>query len=159
MDQPIMDIKEILDHLPHRYPFLLVDRVVSMVPGESIRGFKCVTINEHFFVGHFPSAPVMPGLLIVEAMAQLSGILAFKTHARRPAEDGSLYLLGAVDGARFKRPVVPGDRLDMEAKFKFDRRGVMKFICTAHVDGELAAEAEVTCVEKVVSPVVRGVTT
>ena len=155
-DRQIMDIKEILDHLPHRYPFLLVDRVVSMTRGESIRGFKCVTINELFFVGHFPVSPVMPGLLIVEAMAQLSGSLAFKTPDRRPAEDGTLYLLGAGDGARFKRPVVPGDRLDMEARFKFDRRGVMKFECTAHVDGELASEAEVTCVEKIVTTVARG---
>jgi 3-hydroxyacyl-[acyl-carrier-protein] dehydratase len=151
-----MDIKEILDHLPHRFPFLLVDRVVSMTPGESIRGFKCVTINEPFFVGHFPSTPVMPGVLIVEAMAQLSGILAFKTHGRRPTEDGSLYLLGAVENARFKRPVVPGDRLDLEAKLKFDRRGVMKFECTAHVDGELASTAEVTCVEKLGNAAARG---
>jgi 3-hydroxyacyl-[acyl-carrier-protein] dehydratase len=143
----MMDIKEISEYLPHRYPFLLVDRVVSVEPGDTIKGYKNVSVNEIFFNGHFPGNPVMPGVLMVEAMAQLSGILAFKTKNRKAA-DGSMYYLGGVDRVRFKRPVVPGDRLDMESKIVADKRHVMKFACSAYVDGELACEAEVICVEK-----------
>lgn len=143
----MMDIKEISEYLPHRYPFLLVDRVVSVEPGDTIKGYKNVSVNEIFFNGHFPGNPVMPGVLMVEAMAQLSGILAFKTKNRKAA-DGSMYYLGGVDRVRFKRPVVPGDRLDMESKIIADKRHVMKFACSAYVDGELACEAEVICVEK-----------
>jgi 3-hydroxyacyl-[acyl-carrier-protein] dehydratase len=143
----MMDIKEISEYLPHRYPFLLVDRVVSCEPGDTIKGFKNVSVNELFFNGHFPGNPVMPGVLIVEAMAQLAGILAFKTK-NRSAADGSMYYLGGVDDARFKRPVVPGDRLDMEARIIADKRHVMKFACNAFVDGDLACEAQVICVEK-----------
>jgi len=143
----MMDIKEISEFLPHRYPFLLVDRVVSVEPGDTIKGYKNVSVNEMFFNGHFPGNPVMPGVLIVEAMAQLSGILAFKTK-NRSAADGSMYYLGGVDHVRFKRPVVPGDRLDMESKIIADKRHVMKFACSAYVDGDLACEAEVICVEK-----------
>ena len=142
----MMDIKEIFEYLPHRYPFLLVDRVVSVEPGETIKGFKNVSVNEMFFNGHFPGNPVMPGVLMVEAMAQLSGILAFKTKNRKMT-DGLTYYLGGVDHARFKRPVVPGDRLDMEAKIIADKRHVMKFACSAYVDGDLACEAEIICVE------------
>ncbi|HTL00049.1 MAG TPA: 3-hydroxyacyl-ACP dehydratase FabZ [Pseudomonadales bacterium] len=142
----MMGIKEIAEYLPHRYPFLLVDRVVSVVPGETIKGFKNVSVNEMFFNGHFPGNPVMPGVLIVEAMAQLSGILAFKTKNRRPVD--AMYYLGGVDHARFKRLVVPGDRLDMESKIIADKRNVMKFACNAYVEGDLACEAEVICVEK-----------
>jgi 3-hydroxyacyl-[acyl-carrier-protein] dehydratase len=142
-----MDINEISEYLPHRYPFLLVDRVLELEPGSFIRGFKNVTINEPFFNGHFPGNPVMPGVLMVEAMAQLAGILAFKTKGRKPS-DGSIYYLGGVDSARFKRPVVPGDRLEMEARIIADRSRVMKFACTAYVDGQTACSAEIICVEK-----------
>ena len=142
-----MDINEISEYLPHRYPFLLVDRVLELEPGSFIRGFKNVTINEPFFDGHFPGNPVMPGVLMVEAMAQLAGILAFKTKGRKPS-DGSIYYLGGADSARFKRPVVPGDRLEMEARIIADRSLVMKFACTAYVDGQTACSAEIICVEK-----------
>jgi 3-hydroxyacyl-[acyl-carrier-protein] dehydratase len=142
-----MDIQEIFEYLPHRAPFLMVDRVVSVEPGESIHGYKCVTFNEPFFEGHFPGHPVMPGLLIIEAMAQLGGILAFKTRGRRTGE-GYAYYLGSVDKARFKRPVTPGDRLDMEVRILSAKRSVMKFDCKAFVDQQLVCEAEVICVEK-----------
>jgi 3-hydroxyacyl-[acyl-carrier-protein] dehydratase len=142
-----MDIDEILEYLPHRYPFLLVDRVTMVEPGQSIRGYKNVSVNEPFFTGHFPGNPVMPGVLMIEAMAQLAGILAFKTKNRKAA-DGAIYYLGGTDGVRFKRPVRPGDRLDMEATIVADKLRVMKFRCTAHVDGELACSAEITCAEK-----------
>lgn len=140
-------IEELLGYLPHRYPFLLVDRVVDLTPGEWIRGYKNVTINEEFFLGHFPGHPVMPGVLIVEAMAQLSGVLAFETRNLRPA-DGVTYYLAGVDDARFKRPVVPGDQLFMESRILADRRGLMKFDCKAFVDDELACSASILCMER-----------
>ena len=142
-----MDINEISEYLPHRYPFLLVDRVLEVDPGSFIRGFKNVTINEPFFNGHFPGNPVMPGVLMIEAMAQLAGILAFKTKDRKPS-DGSGYDRGGTDSARFKRPVVPGDRLEMEARIIADRSRVMKFACSAQVDGKIACVAKIICVEK-----------
>ncbi|MEM1432774.1 MAG: 3-hydroxyacyl-ACP dehydratase FabZ [Pseudomonadota bacterium] len=140
-------IAELFEYLPHRYPFLLVDRVTELTVGESIRGFKNVTINEDFFNGHFPGQPIMPGVLIIEAMAQLSGVLAFETKNRRPA-DGTLYYLAGTDKARFKRPVVPGDRLDMRSRIRADKRGVLKFECVAEVDGELACSADITCMAR-----------
>ncbi|MBX3706569.1 MAG: 3-hydroxyacyl-ACP dehydratase FabZ [Pseudomonadales bacterium] len=143
-------IIELFDYLPHRYPFLLVDRVVELIPGERVRGYKNVTINEEFFNGHFPGQPIMPGVLIIEAMAQLSGVLAFETKGRRPV-DGYTYYLAGVDGARFKRPVVPGDRLMMESRFLAEKRGVVKFDCRALVDDELACSAEITCMAREVS--------
>ena len=140
-------INELFDYLPHRYPFLLVDRVTDLTPGESIRGYKNVSINEPFFNGHFPGHPIMPGVLIVEAMAQLSGVLAFESKNRRPSE-GYTYYLGGTDRTRFKRPVVPGDQLVMVSRILVDRRGLMKFDCQAYVDEELACTSEVLCMER-----------
>ena len=144
----MIDIKELFDYLPHRYPFLLVDRVLELVPGERALGFKNVTFNEEFFNGHFPDDPVMPGVLIIEAMAQLSGVLAFETHDRRPA-DGYLYYLASVDKARFRRPVVPGDRLMMESTLLAERRGLIKFRVRALVDDEVACSAELAVMERI----------
>lgn len=141
-----MDIQEILDHLPHRYPFLLVDRVLEIEHGVRIRGLKNVSVNEPFFQGHFPSQPVMPGVLMVEAMAQLAGVLAFASKNRRPA-DGYLYYLAGIGRTRFKQPVVPGDQLMMEARFTADRRSLVKFACSASVADVMACETEITCVE------------
>jgi 3-hydroxyacyl-[acyl-carrier-protein] dehydratase len=141
------DITEIFDFLPHRYPFLLVDRVTELVVGDYVKGFKNVTFNEEMFNGHFPGQPIMPGVLILEAMAQLSGILAFETKGTRPA-DGTNYLFGGVDKARFRRTVVPGDRLDMTGKILAERSKLVKFECTAHVDDELACSAELVVFEQ-----------
>ena len=140
-------ITELFDYLPHRYPFLLVDRVLEVADGGRIRGYKNVTINEPFFNGHFPGHPIMPGVLIIEAMAQLSGVLAFDSKNRRPA-DGFTYYLAGTDKARFRRPVVPGDQLMMESRILADRRGVMKFDCQAYVEDNLVCSAEITCMER-----------
>jgi len=142
-----MDIHAILQHLPHRYPFLLVDRVLECVPGERIRALKNVTINEPFFPGHFPHHPVMPGVLIVEALAQAAAILSFRTIGEQP-DDGSVYYLAGVDGARFKRPVLPGDQLLLDVTLTRHMREVYKFACRASVDGQRAAECEITCVRR-----------
>jgi len=141
------DINEVFEFLPHRYPFLLVDRVLELTAGESARGIKNVTFNEDFFNGHFPGHPIMPGVLIVEALAQLSGVLAFETKKRRPAE-GSVYYLAGTDKTRFKRPVVPGDQLVMESRILVDRRRMLKFDCQAYVDGELACTSEIILMER-----------
>ncbi len=122
----ILDINEIRKYLPHRYPFLLVDRVVAFESGKSIRAIKNVSVNEPFFNGHFPQVPIMPGVLIVEAMAQAAGILGFKTMDKTP-EDGSLYLFAAVENARFKQQVVPGDQIVMDFHFVSAKRGIWKF--------------------------------
>jgi len=143
----LMDIKEIREHLPHRYPFLLVDRVVALEPGVSIVAYKNVTINEPFFDGHFPDQPIMPGVLIIEAMAQAAGILGFKTMGKKPA-DGSIYLFVGADDLRFKRPVVPGDRLQLEASILAEKRGIWKFECRATVEGELACSAIILCADR-----------
>jgi len=130
-----MDIHAILEHLPHRYPFLLVDRVLSVEPGKDIVALKNVTINEPFFPGHYPHHPVMPGVLIIEAMAQ----------------DKSVYYFAGIDGARFKRPVTPGDQLIIKVTLTRSMRGVFKFSARAEVDGQLAAEAELMCTVKSVA--------
>ena len=143
----VMDVKEIREYLPHRYPFLLVDRVTELNLGESIIAYKNVTINEPFFNGHFPDHPVMPGVLIIEAMAQAAGILGFKTMDKTP-QDGSIYYFVGSDKLRFKRPVVPGDRLQLEASIRSEKRGIWKFGCSASVDGELAASATILCADR-----------
>jgi 3-hydroxyacyl-[acyl-carrier-protein] dehydratase len=137
---PAMDIHEIMRHLPHAYPFLLVDRVLECEVGQRIKAIKNVTINEPFFVGHFPGYPVMPGVLIIEAMAQVSAILAYITRSERPSSKSLLFFAG-IDDARFKRPVFPGDQLVLESVELNVVRSVFKFAATAKVDGELVAEA------------------
>ena len=136
-----MDIHGILEHLPHRYPFLLVDRVLEIEPGKSIHAFKNVTINEPFFVGHFPHHPVMPGVLIMEALAQAAGILSFKTMDTKPDANSVFYFVG-IDGARFKKPVMPGDQLHLHVEILRQMRGIWKYKAEARVDGQVVAEAE-----------------
>ena len=143
----VMDVKEIREYLPHRYPFLLVDRVTELNLGDSIVAYKNVTINEPFFNGHFPDHPVMPGVLIIEAMAQAAGILGFKTMDKTP-QDGSIYYFVGSDKLRFKRPVVPGDKLLLEASIMSEKRGIWKFDCSASVDGQLAASATILCADR-----------
>lgn len=138
-----LDISGIMRLLPHRYPFLLLDRVVELTPGRSIRAIKNVTINEPFFQGHFPERPVMPGVLIIEAMAQAGGILSYMSHEDPGSE--LIYYLGAVDGARFRRPVIPGDRLQILVDVESVRRGVWFYRGEARVDGETAVKARITC--------------
>lgn len=143
----VMDVKDIREYLPHRYPFLLVDRVTELNLGESIVAYKNVTVNEPFFNGHFPDHPVMPGVLIIEAMAQAAGILGFKTMDKTP-QDGSIYYFVGSDKLRFKRPVVPGDRLQLEASIVSEKRGIWKFDCRATVDGQLAASSTILCADR-----------
>lgn len=139
-----MDIQEILAHLPHRYPMLLVDRVLECEPGKRILAIKNVTINEPFFSGHFPHHPVMPGVLVVEAMAQAAAILSFRTLGTKP-DDKSVYYFVGIDGARFKRPVCPGDQLLLEVLLERNVRGIWKFDAKARVGEALAAEAKIMC--------------
>ena len=142
-----MDIQKILQHLPHRYPFLLIDRVTEFKKGESLVGYKNVTYNEPFFLGHFPERPVMPGVLILEAMAQATGLLAFRT-VERGAKRESLYFLVGIDKARFKKPVEPGDQLVLRADLLRSRRGIWVFKCSASVDDNVVATAEIMCTEQ-----------
>ena len=138
-----MDIHEVLRHLPHRYPFLLIDKVLDYKVDDYLVGLKNVTFNEPFFTGHFPVRPIMPGVLIVEAMAQATGLLAMEC---RPDEVGSkLYYFVGIDKARFKRPVEPGDQLIMTVNLRAVRRGIWMFTGEAMVDGKLAASAEIMC--------------
>lgn len=138
-----MDIHRIMGFLPHRYPFLLVDRVTECVPGEYLLAIKNVTANEPFFQGHFPQRPVMPGVIILEAMAQATGLLAFAT-AGRPDDDTLYYLVG-IDKARFRRPVEPGDQLLLRATLTRTRRNIWMFAATAEIDTETVASAEMMC--------------
>lgn len=143
----MMDVNEIRQYLPHRYPFLLVDRVVELVEGEYIVAYKNISGNEDVFNGHFPQAPIFPGVMIIEALAQASGILGFKTMNKKP-EDGSIYLFAGIDDVRFKRQVVPGDRLQLESRVLSEKRGIWKFDCKASVDGALAASATILCADR-----------
>jgi 3-hydroxyacyl-[acyl-carrier-protein] dehydratase len=145
----MMDIHEILKLLPHRYPFLLVDRVVALDKGKSIRSIKNVTINEPFFIGHFPHRPVMPGVLMLEAMAQSAALLSFATEGVTP-DDKTVYYFAGIDGARFKRPVEPGDQLVMNVTLLRTKGGIYKFKALAHVGEELACEAELMCTMRTV---------
>ena len=140
----MMDIHEILNKLPHRYPFLLVDRVLELEKGKRILALKNVTINEPFFGGHFPHRPVMPGVLMLEAMAQVAALLAFDTLGVVP-DDKTVYYFAGIDGARFKRPVEPGDQLLMEVSLDRMKSGIFKFKGTATVEGKTACEAELMC--------------
>lgn len=137
----LMDIQDILKNLPHRYPFLLIDRVLEIQDGKSIVALKNVTINESFFVGHFPNRPVMPGVLILEALAQAAGVLAYKSTNTHP-KDGVLYLFAGIDNARFRRMVEPGDQLRLEAKVLKTKRDMWKLEANAYVGEELACSAE-----------------
>lgn len=139
-----MDIKQILEYLPHRYPFLLVDRVLSCEPGQRIVALKNVTINEPFFQGHFPNYPVMPGVLIIECMAQAAAILTFHSEQAKP-DKNSVYFFVGIDNARFKKPVVPGDALRLEVSIARHVRGIWKFAAQAWVGEVMAAESEIMC--------------
>jgi len=142
-----MDINEIREFLPHRYPFLLVDRVLHIESGVSIEALKNVSANEPYFNGHFPQQPIMPGVLIIEALAQAAGILGFVTANRRP-DDGFMYVLCVVDKARFKRQVVPGDQLHLKATYITTKRNILKFSGEARVGGQLVASAEFMVAEQ-----------
>ncbi len=139
-----MDIHQILKQLPHRYPFLLVDRVLEIDKGKSIRALKNVTINEPYFEGHFPHRPVMPGVLMLEALAQAAALLAFDALDTSPTDDMVYYFAG-IDGARFKQPVEPGDQLILHVELLRMKAGIFKFKARADVDGNIAVEAELTC--------------
>ncbi len=142
-----LDIYDILKHLPHRYPFLLIDRVLDYEPGKSLVAIKNVTHNEPHFPGHFPNRPIMPGVLILEALAQATGILAFKTVDRIPDENSLYYFVG-IDNARFKQPVEPGDQLRLEVEFVKQLRGIWKFKGQALVDGKVVCSADLMCAER-----------
>ena len=139
-----MYIEEIRKFLPHRYPFLLVDRVVECTPGETITAIKNISVNEPQFTGHFPNQAIMPGVLIIEALAQATGLLGFRTMSEEPSED-ILYMLVGVDNVRFKRQVVPGDQLVLKAKVERRSKVIWKFSCEATVDGELCTAASLLC--------------
>jgi 3-hydroxyacyl-[acyl-carrier-protein] dehydratase len=139
-----MDIHEVLRYLPHRYPFLLIDRVLEVVPDKNIVALKNVSMNEPFFPGHYPHHPVMPGVLVVEAMAQAAAILSFKTMGTLPSANAVYYFVG-IDNARFKRPVGPGDQLILKISITMNKRGMWKYSGQAEVDGHVVAEADLIC--------------
>ncbi|MCC7486858.1 MAG: 3-hydroxyacyl-ACP dehydratase FabZ [Burkholderiales bacterium] len=148
-----MGIREVLQYLPHRYPFLLIDRVISCEPGRTITAVKNVTINEPFFMGHFPHHPIMPGVMIIEALAQAAAILSFRTMNHR-ADERVIYYFVGIDRARFKRPVGPGDTLLLEVSLRRQVRNIWMFKCVARVGDAIATEAEVMCtIRPVDSPV------
>lgn len=142
-----MNVDDIKEYLPQRYPFLLVDRVVEMELGKSIIAYKNVTVNEPFFEGHFPDKPIMPGVLIIEALAQAAGVLGFKSQEKKP-KDGYLYYFVGADDVRLRRPVVPGDKLTLAAEIVANKRGIYKFSCRASVDEELVGTMTIMCAER-----------
>lgn len=144
-----LDVQQIMERLPHRYPMLLVDRVIEMVPGKSVVAIKNVSINEPFFNGHFPHHPVMPGVLIIEALAQAAALFSFEDNDFKPADKKMAYYLVGVDGARFRRPVVPGDQLRLEVVAEKISRSICKYSAKATVDGQVAAEAKIMCAIRV----------
>lgn len=144
-----LQVQDIMALLPHRYPFLLIDRVLDYVPGESLTALKNVTINEPIFTGHFPGMPIFPGVLILEAMAQATGVLGFKTVTER--DPNELYLFAAIDDARFKKPVIPGDTMIIDVKFLKERRNMWKFYAEAKVEGQVVCSAELMCARRVIS--------
>jgi 3-hydroxyacyl-[acyl-carrier-protein] dehydratase len=146
----MMDIHQILKQLPHRYPFLLVDRVLEVEKGKSIKALKNVSINEPQFTGHFPHRPVFPGVLILEAMAQTAALLAFETLGVTP-DDKTVYYFAGIDGARFKRPVEPGDQLIMDVTLERMKSGIFKFKGITRVAGEVACEAELMCTMRTIA--------
>jgi 3-hydroxyacyl-[acyl-carrier-protein] dehydratase len=146
-----MDVNEVLAHLPQRYPLLMIDRVVECEPGKRIRALKNVSVNEPYFPGHFPHRPIMPGVLILEAMAQAAGILVFRTEGTKP-DDRSVYYYVGIDNARFKKPVVPGDQLEIEVSLERNRSGISKFQCAARVGGSVVAEATILCSKRSIEP-------
>ncbi len=143
-----MDTLQVLEYLPQRYPLLMIDRVLECELGKRILALKNVTINEPHFTGHFPGRPIMPGVMILEAMAQASGILVFRTRGA-PPDTNAVYYYAGIDKARFKKPVVPGDRLEIEATILAHRRSIWKFSCVARVDGAIAADAVILCTERI----------
>ena len=142
-----MNLHQVLEYLPHRYPFLLVDRVLSCEPGEDIVALKNVTINEPFFNGHFPHYPVMPGVLIIEALAQAAAILSFLTQNEKP-DPNSIYYFVGIDNARFKKPVSPGDALHLHVALDKHKSGLWRYNAQAKVEGELVAEAQLLCAKR-----------
>jgi 3-hydroxyacyl-[acyl-carrier-protein] dehydratase len=146
-----MDIHQVLAHLPQRYPILMIDRVLECEPNKRILALKNVSANEPYFPGHFPHRPVMPGVLILEAMAQAAGILVFRTLGSKP-DDQSVYYYAGIDNARFKRPVEPGDQLMIEVSILGSKRGIWKFGCTARVGDTLVAEADILCTVRPAEP-------
>lgn len=146
----MMDIHEILKQLPHRYPFLMVDRVIAYEKGKSIKAIKNVTINEPFFTGHFPHRPVMPGVLMLEAMAQSAALLSFATQGVTP-DDKTVYYFAGIDAARFKRPVEPGDQLVMDVTLERHKAGIYKFKGVTRVGDEVACEAELMCTMRTIA--------
>ena len=142
-----MNINEVKNFLPHRYPFLLIDKVISYEVGKRLTAIKNISFNEPQFTGHFPSQPIMPGVLIVEALAQATGILAFKSEVGKPQE-GQIYMLVGIDNARFKRMVEPGDQLKLEVEVLTVKRGIWKFKGTAYVDDKVVTSAELMCTQK-----------
>lgn len=142
----IIEVTEIMDMLPHRYPFLLVDRVVDFEEGKWLKAIKNVSVNEPCFTGHFPNVPIFPGVLILEAMAQATGVLAIKSYGK--LNENELYYFASIDGAKFKQPVVPGDQLEIEVHFIKEKRGITLFSGKATVNGKLACEAELKCARR-----------